>query len=461
MSRLAIDQLTRDERVDQAKALLRRAVHDARSTLTGVKPADPERQESYDAVVDRFGHVRGGKLFYPYLGTGIGHGPLVELADGSVKYDMITGIGVHALGHSDDALIDAAVDAALRDTVMQGNLQQTVEAAEVAERFVELARESGAAIEHCFLTSSGAMANENALKLVFQQTHPADRVLAFEDCFMGRSLATAQITDRAAYRQGLPQTLKVDYVPFFDPARPDESTAEAVARLHEHLARYPRQHAAMCFELIQGEGGFNPGEAAFFTRLMDVLRQHDVPILIDEVQTFGRTTRPFAFQHFGLDRFADVVTVGKLTQTCATLFTDRFVPKPGTISQTFTSATSALFAARVVLDRLPRERLFGDDGRNMRVHARLAEWIEAIGHRHPGTLHSPRGLGGMIAFQAFDGDRDTTRRLLQALFDAGVIAFATGSNPTRVRLLPPVAALSEAQIDDIGRIIEHVVADHE
>lgn len=62
------------------------------------------------------------------------------------------------------------------------------------------------------------------------------------------------MTDKAAYRQGLPQTLSVDYLPFYDESRPEESTQEAVARLKKYIQRYPKQHAAIVMELIQGEG---------------------------------------------------------------------------------------------------------------------------------------------------------------------------------------------------------------
>ena len=72
-----------------------------------------------------------------------------------------------------------------------------------------------------FLTSSGAMANENALKLVFANKAPADRLLAFEHAFAGRTVALASVTDNPAYRRGVPTALKVDYVPFYDDADPD------------------------------------------------------------------------------------------------------------------------------------------------------------------------------------------------------------------------------------------------
>ena len=66
--------------------------------ITDIRPANPGLKESYDALMRRAGEVRGRGLLYPYLGSGLGNGALVELADGSVKWDMICGIGVHFFG---------------------------------------------------------------------------------------------------------------------------------------------------------------------------------------------------------------------------------------------------------------------------------------------------------------------------------------------------------------------------
>src|SRR5206468_3868827 len=150
--------------------------------------------------------------------------------------------------------------------------------------------------------------NENALKILFQKTFPAFRVLAFELAFAGRTMALSQITDKPAYRQGLPTTLQVDYIPNFDTDHPDESTAAAAEALQRHLANHPDEHALLCAEIVLGEGGFYPGGREFFSTLFEIAKAGNVAIWIDEVQTFGRTEEIFAFQSFGLDRFVDVVT---------------------------------------------------------------------------------------------------------------------------------------------------------
>jgi 4-aminobutyrate aminotransferase-like enzyme len=439
--------------------LLCEALADHQRHVTGPRPADPDRQVGYQQLIDAFSDVRGGKLYYPYLGSGFGKGPLVELADGSVKYDMIGGIGVQHLGHSHPALVAAGLDAAIEDLVMQGNLQQNIETAALSRRLVNLACAQGAALRHCFLTSSGAMANENALKLLFQKKHPANRLLAFERCFAGRTLALAQLTDKPAFREGLPDTLHVDYVPFYHAERHDQSIAAAVASIRTHLSRHPRSHAAMVLELVQGEAGYHPGHRDFFSNIIAVLKQHDVPVLVDEIQTFGRTSQPFAFQHYELDSDVDVVTVGKMTQVCATLFTEAFVPRPGLISQTFTASTAALFAADVVLDALHRSESFGSRGRNMRMHERFASRLADIAQRRPGSIAGSFGIGAMIAFTPLDGSADSAKRLATRLFDRGVIAFVAGSGPTRLRFLPPVPVMTDEDVDAVCDLLEHALAD--
>ena len=454
MTRFVADEFFSDHRVTQAKELLLQTLAEHQRRLTGVRPADPGLKQTYDEMLAEFGLLRGGSLFYPYLGSGIGNGPLVELADGSVKYDFISGIGVHPWGHSHPMIVEAALDAALRATIMQGNLQQNVESLTLARMLLKGANARGGGLKHCFFSTSGAMANENALKIVFQKKSPADRVIAFENSFAGRTLALSQVTDRPEYRAGLPSLMAVDYVPFFDPQRPEESTTAAVRQLRGHLVRYPGKHAALMFELVLGEGGFYPGNRDFFLALMTVAKEHGVAVLVDEVQAFGRTTELFAFQHFGLDRFVDVVTVGKLTQVCATLFTDEFTPQPGLLSQTFTGATAAIHASRAIIGALLDGGFFGPDGKIARLHAHCEAHLRAIGERHSGMLEGPFGIGAMVAFTPFGGNQGKVKQFIQALFDAGVIAFYCGPDHARVRFLLPLGAVTFEHIDEVMEIVE-------
>ncbi|TWT92707.1 aminotransferase class III-fold pyridoxal phosphate-dependent enzyme [Stieleria varia] len=451
-------KLKSDPRIAQARELIRQAVADHGAALSDVRPADPALAQSYQSLLDRITAVRGGPPIWPYLSSGLGNGPYVELADGSVKLDFICGIGVHGAGHSDPQILDAAIDAALEDTVMQGNLQQHPPSIEMMERLTALACSGGAKLEHCLLSTSGAMANENAMKIALHHRAPADRVIAFDNAFAGRTLAMASVTDRAAYRSGLPLALAVDYLPFLDPVNPQRSQQWAVDELHRLLARHPGRYAAFWAEPIAGEGGYFGGSTEFFTALCEPLRQAGVPIIFDEVQTFSRTSQPFAFQHYGLDRFADIVTVGKITQVCATLYGDAFKPKAPILSQTFTGASSSIATGIAMLDRLQAQGCFGADGGNMSRHRYFVDALTNLAGKYPGQIKGPYGEGMMIAFTPGDGSLDDAKRLMGIMYDEGLLGFLCGGNPARIRFLPPPVNTTTAHIDAAVSILDRSLA---
>ena len=446
---LVSEQLMNDPRVKEARALLLEATKEHCSKIDIVHGPLKDRKRSYEETIKQFGQKRGGNLWYPYLGSGVGNGALVELADGSVKYDFVSGIGPHYFGHSHPVVIESAIDAAVSDTTHQGNLQQNIDSAKLTDLILDAAK-----MDHLFLTTSGSVAVENGLKIAFQARYPASRILAFENCFCGRTLGASAISDRPKYREGIPSTLDVDYIPFYDEADPEGSTKRAISALKGHLDRYPCQHATMIFELVQGEGGFYPGSTAFFEAIMTVLKEEKILIIVDEVQSFARTPELFAFHHFNLEKFVDIVTIGKAAQVCGTLFTDAVKPRPGLLSQTFTSSTSAIKSGYAIISSLLEDGYFGPEGKITSFHNYLVQNFENMRSRHPGIISGPYGLGAMTAFTPYDGDAKKAIALTHALYEAGLITFIAGHDPVRIRLLLPVGALTYEDCDEAVAIIE-------
>ena len=74
-------------------------------------------------------------------------------------------------------------------------------------------------------------------------------------------------------------------------------------------------------------------------------------------------------------------------------------------------------------------------------------------------MSGPFGIGAMIAFTVFDGNLETTKKFLHALFEAGVVGFYAGMNPARVRFLIPVGAISIDDIDNVSAIVERTLAE--
>jgi 4-aminobutyrate aminotransferase-like enzyme len=464
-------RFTASDQVERAVEALVNAMRHHADAITDVRPPDPALARSYEDLMARAAAARGRGLLYPYIGSGLGNGALVELADGSVKWDMICGIGVHFFGHSDPGVVAASIRGATADTVMHGNLQSGFEPYEFSEILLEEAAK-GSDLKHCFVAASGALVNENALKLAHQKHNAAPRVLAFKDCFMGRTVTMSQIGDSAGNRVGLPLSTLVDYMPFFDEAaaaRPGGLRRQIdLARDHlvSYIERYPKQHACFIFELVQGEGGFNTAPREYFLELMKLCREHGIAVWDDEVQTFGRTTSMFAYDALELGEHIDIVTVGKMTQACATLFTEAYNPGPGLLSATFTGSGSACKAGAEILSRLKGGDYYGPEGRIARHHHAFREQAQALIARHPDWFPDVKphplspapaglvgGLGGMMRFTPFGGSKEKIGKALKACYDEGVILFSCGHGPYHIRMLPPLGVM---KLEDWPRVFEIV-----
>tara|TARA_B100000427_G_scaffold160703_1_gene133659 strand:- start:1303 stop:1971 length:669 start_codon:yes stop_codon:yes gene_type:complete len=210
----------------------------------------------------------------------------------------------------------------------------------------------------------------------------------------------------------------------------------------------------MKFELIQGEGGFNVGSKEFFKALISCLKEADIPVYIDETQTFGRTTELFAFQLFDLQDDVDVVSIGKMSQVCATLYRKHLKPKPGLISQTFTSSTTAIEAANIILTKLASNDYFGNDGKIAQLHTYFINKLQDLAKKYPADISDFRGVGSMIAFKLFDGNREESLLFIKTCYKNGLILFIAGNKPTYIRFLLPVGATNCNHIDEAIAIIE-------
>jgi 4-aminobutyrate aminotransferase-like enzyme len=402
-----------------------------------------ERALSHDGYVKTLRgleRMRGRPLFFPLLAAGPGQGARVRLADGTTKLDFIGGIGVYAFGHSDRDLLRTAVVAAAADTVFQGHLLPGPEYVRLSKA---LLRQAGRRLKHCWLSVSGSIANENALKMVYQKHSPADRIVVFERAFAGRTLAMAELTDKPSFREGLPLRGNVLHVPFWDAADPDGSTLRSLETLDAHLSRHPGQVAAMLFELVQGEGGIYDAPREFFAALMTRCQKARVAVWVDEVQTFARTGELFAFRTLGLDELVDVVTVGKILQGSAVLCRKEYNPRPGLVAGTYAGATVGMAVGARIIERLEEEGYLGPEGRVAVLGRRIARRFESLRKRMPRAVGPVTGMGAMVAFVPFDGSPEIASTVLRAAFEEGLIVFGAGSSPSKVRMLPPVNATDE------------------
>lgn len=452
---LVRDQLLNDPEFQAQKKALLATIHKHSESARSIhKTTSDAIREEYAKSLKHLSDMRGRPGYFPFLSSGIGAGPFVELTDGSRKLDLITGIGINFFGHSHPELMSELVDGMTSDT-MQGNLMPGFEAEEISTKLLSLVGKESR-LKHVSLFCSGTMANETALKIIRQSKFPASRIFAFEDCFAGRSTAMQEITDSPGYRDGQPTYGEVCYLPYYNEKwGVDRSVDLAVSHMQWEMKRHPKKYAGLMIELIQGEGGFRYAPREYYVKLFEAAQKAGLAIWADEIQTFGRTTELFAYQTFGLEKYIDVVTVGKLLHACATLHTTEICPRPGLVAGTFTGSFASLKTGRRILEILSEQGYYGKDGKIAKLSHHFESGLEKLKNGScKGRIGVIRAIGGMVGFEVFDGSADRTKAFLMKLFDAGVVAFTAGHGPYIVRCLPPFGVMKESEIDLALGIIE-------
>lgn len=400
-----------------------------------ITPPRKEWEKNYENLVQEIGELRGRGLIYPYMGSGKGQGIYVELLDGSIKMDLLGGVGVQILGHSHPEIQKAVRKASSSNILMQGHLLLNREYLDLSRKLINLV-EKHSRLKHVWLTTSGSMANENALKMIRQKNTPRRKILAFDRAFAGRTTLMSEITANPKVKEDLPVYNEVLRIPFYDPQSPEKS----LKVLKSHLEREADNIGAFIFEIVLGEGGYRSAPSDFFISLFKECRKHNIAIWADEVQTFLRTGSFFAFEKWGLGSYIDVCTVGKGLQLAGTFFTPEYKPRPGLVAGTFSASTSALGAGLKVLETLEKNYM-GEKGIIVDIQKQFISLFEEL--KKKSLIKDYDVFGLMAAFTLLDSSQQNTQKFLKKLFQEGVIALSCGKPLVRVRFLIPAVIRSE------------------
>ena len=341
-----------------------------------------------------------------------GKGSLVRDADGKEYIDMGSGIAVTSFGVADDEWI-AAVEAQIRSVQHMSNLYYTSPCARLAET---LCTRTGMA--RVFFGNSGAEANECAIKAArkwaAEKKGPAcSTVVTLENSFHGRTLTTLAATGQEHYHE-LYQPLTPGFAHF--PAGDMDALKALCAG---------GTVAAVLIECVQGEGGVVPLSPAFAAELEAYLKEQDILLMVDEVQTGnGRTGKLYAYMNYGLH--PDVVTTAKGLAgglpigACLLGEKVKDVFSYGDHGSTFGGNPVACAAALSVLSRLTDSFLAEVEAKS----ALLRSLLEGA----PGIL-SVSGMGLMLGLKT----EKPAAEVVQACMRSGVLCLTAKD---KVRLLP-------------------------
>ena len=341
-----------------------------------------------------------------------GKGSLVQDANGKEYIDMGSGIAVSSFGVADDVWI-AAVEKQIHSVQHMSNLFYTAPCANLAKLLCE---KTG--MSKVFFSNSGAEANECAIKVArkwaAEHKGPAcSTVVTLVNSFHGRTLTTLAATGQDHFHE-LFQPLTPGFASF------PVGDMDALKALCANGTV-----AAVLIELVQGEGGVIPLDPAFVKELDAYLKEQDILLMIDEVQTGnGRTGSLYAYMQYGLH--PDVVSTAKGLAgglpMGATLMSEKVcnVLSYGDHGSTFGGNPVAAAAAISVVERLTDDFLSDV--------TRKSTLIRSLLEGAPG-IESVTGLGLMIGIKTVK----PAAEVLAACRENGVLCLTAKD---KVRLLP-------------------------
>jgi len=348
--------------------------------------------------------------------------------DGRRYLDGVAGIAVCTLGHSDPVL-RRRLCRQLRRLQHVSNLYRIPEQEQLA---AAIAARSCA--DRVFFCNSGAEANEAAIKLARKHGHTVrgierPLILTAQASFHGRTLAAVTATGQPKYHEGFePMVEGFRYFPYND-------TAAFETLLASCEAEGPRV-AAVLLEPLQGEGGVNPGDPAFFQRVRQLCDEKGILLIFDEVQIgVGRSGRWWGYEQLGVE--PDAFTMAKglgggmpIGALAVKASADHF--RPGDHASTFGGNPLACRAGLTVIEEIERRGLLA----HVTAMGELLEReLDALVARHPSVLEGSRGWGLLRGLMLAEG-APAAAEVVRAAMAAGLLLVPAG--PRVVRFVPPL-----------------------
>ncbi len=381
--------------------------------------------------------------------------------EGNDYIDFAAGIAVLNTGHRHPEMVAAVEEQLHHFTHTAYQIVPYESYVTLAEKLNELAPVRGPAKTAFFTT--GAEAVENAVKIARAHTGRPG-VIAFSGGFHGRTYMTMALTGKVApYKIGFgPFPGSVYHVPY-PSALHGITTQDAVAAI-ERLFKADieaTQVAAIIFEPVQGEGGFNVAPPELVAAIRRICDEHGIVMIADEVQSgFARTGKLFAMDHYA-DK-PDLMTMAKSLAGGMPLsgvvgnaqIMD--APAPGGLGGTYAGNPLAVAAAHAVLKIIDSEGLCA---RAQQLGERLAAVLEESKAWCPGLV-AVRGVGSMIAAEFNDPESGKpSAALAQAIqkkaLEQGLLLLTCGQYGNVIRFLYPLT-IPEAQFNQALTILQQV-----
>jgi len=385
---------------------------------------------------------------YPFV-MDHGKGSFVWDVDGNRFIDFTAGVAVLATGHAHPAIVKAIQDQAEKFIHMAGTDFYLPNAVELAESLSRIT--PGSFPKQVFFTNSGTESIEAAMKLCRHHTgRPV--LISFLGGFHGRTYGSMSLSSsKYLHRTGFQPLLSGIYqAPYPNPYHPPfDVPTEKLGRacvdyiektMFRHLVS-PHEVAGIIVEAIQGEGGYVVPSDDFYPALRDLCDRHDIPLVLDEVQSgMGRTGKMFAIEHWDVE--PDIVCIAKGIGSGmpigAIVARKSMMTWPsGAHANTYGGNALAVAAALTTIRLLEEGMMENAEKVGAQMESRLTTWLD----RYP-FIGDVRGKGLMLAVEIVSDrvekspDGALRDRIVQESYENGVLLL--GAGPTAIRFCPPL-----------------------
>lgn len=361
-----------------------------------------------------------------------GEGSYLWDIDGNKYLDLTVGIGVCNLGHCYPRVTEALREQAgklLHVSNLFYNENQPRLASLIAGHSFH---------GKVFFANSGAEANEGLIKFArkWGNAHGGrNEIIAMDNSFHGRTLATLAATGRSKYRVGFQPDVQGFSFAIFN----DLDSVKALIT--------PKTAAVIC-EPVQGEGGVIPATREFLTGLRSLCDEAGILLLFDEVQCgMGRTGLPFAHQHYGIepDAMSMAKALGNGVPIAAFEVQQKYadVLTPGTHASTFGGTPIACAAGIAVFEAFDNDGVL-ENARAMGDYFR--EKLLALKSKYS-VIRDVRGLGCMIGVDV----GDSVKKVFAACRALNLLVLTAGE--TTIRLMPALTITKET-VDEAMALFE-------
>lgn len=349
-------------------------------------------------------------------------------SNGKNYIDFTSGIGVVSVGHANERVTDALCKQ-LSNITHTSNLYFIAPQAKAAQKIVEA---SGYDMQ-CFFGNSGAEANEGAIKIVRKHGERDGKIkrykiITLQHSFHGRTITTVKATGQ--------ESMHNYFGPFPDGFVYADGMDEIESLLDDHTA-------AVMIELIQGEGGVEPQDKAKVQALAKLLKEREIPLIVDEVQTGGYRTGEFtASQVYGIS--PEIITlakgIGGGVPVGVVMTTLKEVLSAGDHGSTFGGNFLSAAAVCEVLDILGEEK---ESGKLDETSLAFNKALDAFYAQNEKLFTSKVGIGMMCGLRVRDAE--TLATIMANAKENGVMVLRAGRNT--LRFLPPLTITKE-EIDE-------------